>query len=146
MEWHKGEYLISNDLEKMDTDALYKLLSKSYWASDRSKEVIVKSMQHSLCFGLFDRGEQIGFARVITDNVVFAWVCDVIIHPNYRGKGLGKWLLSCMLEHPYLQVKTFGLFTKDAHKFYEQYNFKEVATMQRVIVNPESWETLTMNR
>jgi GNAT superfamily N-acetyltransferase len=143
MEWRQDNYLITDGFKKMDTDAVYQLLSNSYWASDRPIDVIVESMRNSFCFGLFESGKQIGFARVITDHIVFAWVCDVIIHPNFRGKGLGKWLLSCMMEHPDLQVKTTGLFTKDAHTFYEQYNFRAVDTMQRVVNDPKCWENLT---
>lgn len=143
MEWHEDNYSISCGFERMDTDAVFELLSNSYWASERPKEVIVQSMRNSLCFGLFEYGKQIGFARVITDNVVFAWVCDVIIDPNFRGKGLGKWMLSCIVEHPDLQVKTTGLFTKDAHTFYEQYNFKSVDTMQRVVHDPKCWNNLS---
>jgi N-acetylglutamate synthase-like GNAT family acetyltransferase len=144
MEWHKDNYLIGYGFERMDTDAVYELLSKSYWASERPKDVIVQSMHNSVCFGLFESGKQIGFARVITDNVVFAWICDVIIDSNFRGNGLGKWLLSCILEHLDLQVKTIGLFTKDAHTFYEQYNFKAVDLMQRVINDPKSWENSSL--
>jgi N-acetylglutamate synthase-like GNAT family acetyltransferase len=143
MEWRQDNYLITDGFKKMDTDAVYQLLSNSYWASERPIDVIVESMRNSFCFGLFESGKQIGFARVITDHIVFAWVCDVIIHPNFRGKGLGKWLLSCMMEHPDLQVKTTGLFTKDAHTFYEQYNFRAVDTMQRVVNDPKCWENLT---
>jgi GNAT superfamily N-acetyltransferase len=143
MEWRQDNYLITDGFKKMDTDAVYQLLSNSYWASDRPIDVIVESMRNSFCFGLFESGKQIGFARVITDHIVFAWVCDVIIHPNFRGKGLGKWFFSCMMEHPDLQVKTTGLFTKDAHTFYEQYNFRAVDTMQRVVNDPKCWENLT---
>ncbi len=73
---------------------------------------------------------QVGFARVITDNVVFSWICDVIIHPDHRGKGFGKWLFQCIMEHPQNQVKTFGLFTKDAHNLYRKFVFSDVQTMQ----------------
>ncbi|SHN24544.1 GNAT family N-acetyltransferase [Gracilibacillus kekensis] len=130
MEWYRNHYKVSDNQEKMDTDVIFDMLSKSYWAYDRSKEVIVQSMKSSICFGVFEREVQVGFARVITDNIVFSWICDVIIHPDHRGKGLGKWLFQCIMEHPQNQVKTFGLFTKDAHNLYRKFGFSDVQTMQ----------------
>lgn len=142
MEWKQDDFLVTDGFNKMDPDTVYRLLSNSYWASERPKDVIVESMRNSICFGLFKSEKQIGFARVITDHVVFAWVCDVIIDPNFRGKGLGKWLINCIMEHPDLQVKTTGLATLDAHTLYEKYHFKVAETMQRVIATPKCWEKL----
>ncbi|UOQ48742.1 GNAT family N-acetyltransferase [Gracilibacillus caseinilyticus] len=139
MKWYSKYYTVSDDQREMDTDVIFDMLSKSYWASDRSKEVIVKSMESSICFGVYEGEIQVGFARVITDNIVFSWICDVIIHPDHRGKGLGKWLFQCIMEHPENQVKTFGLFTKDAHTLYRKFGFSNVETMQCRVDDPASW-------
>ncbi|SFL56785.1 Acetyltransferase (GNAT) domain-containing protein [Gracilibacillus orientalis] len=143
MEWNKRGYTVSDNTNRMDTDAIFEMLSTSYWAADRPKEVITNSMKRSICFGIFEGERQIGFARVITDNVVFSWVCDVIIHSDYRGKGLGKWLFDCIMEHPNNQVKTVGLYTKDAHQLYEKFGFINVETMQCKKTNPKSWEKIS---
>ncbi|WP_226669789.1 GNAT family N-acetyltransferase [Metabacillus litoralis] len=137
MEWYKDGYTVDDTKTRMDTDAIYNMLSNSYWASARTKEVIINSMKNSICFGVFEGEKQIGFARVITDYYVFAWICDVIIHDNYRGKGLGKMLLTCIMEHPDIQVKSFGLYTKDAHTLYKKFGFTNVETMQCKISHQE---------
>ncbi|WP_208588885.1 GNAT family N-acetyltransferase [Gracilibacillus suaedae] len=139
MEWNKDSYTVSDNTNRMDTDAIYEMLQSSYWAANRPKEVIIQSMKNSICFGVFDGEKQVGFARVITDNFVFSWVCDVIIHSDYRGKGLGKWLFQCVMEHPDNQVKTLGLYTKDAHTLYQKFGYTDVDTMQCKIDNPQSW-------
>jgi len=140
MEWTQRDFTVSDDLSRMDTNAIYAMLSASYWAGDRPRHVLELAMQHSLCFGLFHGQEQIGFARVITDHATFAWLCDVIIHPDYRGQGLGKWVVDCALRHPSVQVRTFGLGTRDAHGLYEQFGFKRHENMLRRQAAPEAWE------
>ncbi|MCT2537704.1 GNAT family N-acetyltransferase [Aquibacillus koreensis] len=124
MEWGKGEFVISDERMKIDVDAVHQLLSNTYWASKRSKEDVAKSMKHSIVFGLYEDSKQIGFARVITDKTVFSWLLDVVIDTSYRGKGLGKWLITCILEHPDIKQTRIGLATKDAHRFYEDFGFK----------------------
>ncbi|MFC4403874.1 GNAT family N-acetyltransferase [Gracilibacillus xinjiangensis] len=139
MEWYRSGYTVSDNQDRMDTDVIYQMLSKSYWASERSKEIIVRSMKGSICFGVFDGEKQIGFARVITDKVVFSWICDVIIHPDHRGLGLGKWLFQCIMEHADNQVRTLGLVTKDAHTLYEKFGFSKTEMMRCRIGDPVSW-------
>ncbi|MGI9546541.1 MAG: GNAT family N-acetyltransferase [Flavobacteriaceae bacterium] len=128
------EIFISTDKSKMDIDFIHEYLSaKSYWAKGRSKERVEKSIAHSLCFGLFKGWHQIGFARVATDYVVFAWVMDLFVDPVYRDKGLGRKLIQSIVDHPELQdVNGIGLRTKDAHELYEKYNFKSIS-------DPETW-------
>ncbi|MEN8787927.1 MAG: GNAT family N-acetyltransferase [Flavobacteriaceae bacterium] len=128
------EYYISTDQSRMDLDFIYAYLSgKSYWAMGRSKERIEKSMAHSLCFGLFKDSQQIGFGRVATDYVVFAWIMDLFINPQFRGKGLGRMLIESIVEHPDLQdVNSIGLRTQDAHELYKKYDFKSIP-------DPETW-------
>ncbi|MFD2614192.1 GNAT family N-acetyltransferase [Paenibacillus gansuensis] len=132
MEWKKGMYKISDASDALDLDFICRELSKSYWAGERVRSSIVESIRNSLCFGLYDAlGKQVGFARVVTDKVVFSWICDVIIHEDYRGRGLGKWLMSCVLEHPDVKNTKQRLATRDAHGLYEKFGFQTDEMMTR---------------
>ena len=128
------EFIISTDKKRMELDFIYKYLSvESYWAKGRSKERVEKSVANSLCFGLFENDRQIGFGRVATDYVVFAWIMDLFIDPAFRGKGLGYKLIQSIVEHPELQeVNSIGLRTKDAHALYKKFNFDSIPS-------PETW-------
>jgi len=119
----RGSYTISTDRARLDIARLHRYLSEeSYWARGRLLEVTEKSIQHSLCFGVYDGEQQIGFARVVTDYATFAWLCDVFILEPYRGQGLGKWLVECVVGHPELQgIRLFMLATRDAHALYQRY-------------------------
>ncbi|MBD0380831.1 GNAT family N-acetyltransferase [Paenibacillus sedimenti] len=131
MEWCKDGFVLTDDKSRIDMDALYAMLSGSYWASKRSKKIVEKSLAGSLCLSLFTESAQIGFVRVITDYAVFAWICDVIVNEEYRGLGLGKWMMACMMKHPDLQQLKMALATKDAHGLYEQYGFVRKEFMVR---------------
>jgi N-acetylglutamate synthase-like GNAT family acetyltransferase len=123
---------VSTDRSKVDLNKVCDFLARSYWANNRKRETIMKSIEHSLCFSLFDKNEQIGFARVITDGATFAYLCDVFIDEDYRGKKLGTWLLQCILEHPDVDgVRRFCLATKDAHEFYKQFGFMSLQEPER---------------
>ncbi|MBS4196067.1 GNAT family N-acetyltransferase [Lederbergia citri] len=130
MEWFKDNFTISDDIENIDLDVVLLLLSNTYWASDRTKETIEKSINNSMAFGVYDKDKQIGFARVVTDKTVFSWILDVVIDENYRGRGLGKWLMTCILEHPEIKHTSFALATLDAHDFYKKFMFKENTYMR----------------
>ena len=124
------DFYISTDIESMDVDFVHNYLSNtSYWAKGRSREHVLKSMENSICFGLFtDSGKQIGFARLVTDYVVFAWIMDLFIDASYKGRGLGKKLVNHIVELPYLQhVNGIGLRTEDAHGLYEKFGFQKIA-------------------
>lgn len=124
MEWHKQEFTISDDRRKLDIGWVAEALRQTYWASDRSNEVVAASCANSLCFGLYRGGEQIGFARLVTDEYTFAWLDDVLIDPAHRGSGLGTWLVKTALAHPLVKrvdVKLLG--TRDAHSLYEKLGF-----------------------
>ena len=125
LEWQRGEFTISTDSTKLQLGAIAAFLSTSYWAHQRSVATIQRSLEGSLCFGVYQSGRQIGLARVVTDHATFAYLCDVYILEPQRGLGLGKWLMQTVLEHPELRgVRRFMLATRDAHELYMQYGFK----------------------
>ncbi|MEJ2618708.1 MAG: GNAT family N-acetyltransferase [Candidatus Thiodiazotropha sp.] len=119
------EYLISTDKSKINVDAVHDYLcNQSYWAKGRSKERVEKSIENSICFGMYDTNEiMLGFARVVTDHVVFAYLMDLFIFEKYQGKGLGKRLVKHIIEHPDLQVRLWFLATASAHELYKKYGF-----------------------
>ncbi|OIR05394.1 acetyltransferase (GNAT) family protein [mine drainage metagenome] len=121
----KDGYLISTDPSKLNIEVIHKYLSQeSYWAKDIPFETVKKSIEHSLCFGLYYLQEQIGFARLITDKATFAYLADVFILKEYRGKGLSKFLMSTIQSHPeLLNLRRWLLATKDAHGLYEQFGW-----------------------
>jgi N-acetylglutamate synthase-like GNAT family acetyltransferase len=133
MEFKNASFLISDDSALLNIDSICDFLSRAYWADKRARDVIEKSIKHSLNFGIYEGDKQIGFARVVTDRAVFAYLCDVFIHENYRGHALGKWLLECIMSHPDLQgLKRWCLLTKNAHGLYKQFGFTELE-------NPSRW-------
>jgi GNAT superfamily N-acetyltransferase len=125
MEWRNGEFTISTDRNRLQTDVIHKFLSEeSYWAKERTREQTETAIKNSLPFGVYKGENQIGFARVVTDYATFAYIGDVFILAEYRGKGLSKWLMETMLSHPELQgFRRWILATKDAHQLYEKYDF-----------------------
>ena len=131
MEWKKDNFLVSDSTDLLNLNMIYELLAQTYWATNRPQSTIDDSIKHSLNFGLYNGNGQIGFARVITDYATLAWICDVVIHPEFRGQGWGKFLLGCIVEHPKLKDIKFSLVTKDAHSFYEQFGFAKGECMKR---------------
>jgi GNAT superfamily N-acetyltransferase len=119
----RGPFHISTDQSLLDVAVISQwLVNESYWATNRSIETIRRSIEHSLCFGVFEGPRQVGFARVVTDYATFAWLCDVFILKEYKGKGLGKWLIETISNQPILNdLRIFILATKDAHGLYERY-------------------------
>lgn len=124
----KEDYRISTDSSLLQLEVIHQYLSKeSYWAQNIPFETVKKSIDHSLCFGVYQLQEQVGFARLITDQTSFAYLCDVFILPAWQGKGLSKWLIQSMQEHPELQsLRVWMLRTKDAHGLYEQFGWKNL--------------------
>ncbi len=124
-EFHNGNFLVSTDPGKLDLYAIHEFLSKeSYWAKGIPKEIMVRAIENSLCFGVYKNSKQIGFARIITDHATFAYLCDVYILETHRGKGLAKWLMSALMAHPSIQeLRRFNLVTRDAHRLYSQFGF-----------------------
>ena len=138
-EWQQGEYLISTDKDRLDFTTIHDFLSlRSYWAEGRSLEVVKSSIANSVAFGLFKDNQQIGFARVVTDYATFAWLADVFVLDEFRGRGLGKWLIAVILAHPDLQgFRRWVLSTKDAHNLYRNFGFMELKRPERWMERPD---------
>jgi GNAT superfamily N-acetyltransferase len=132
-EARRENFLISTDPARLDVDAIVEMLTRSYWAKDRPRERTERALQSSLVFGVYDGEKQIGLARVVTDYAIFAYLCDVFIHEDYRAHGLGKWLMQTVMEHPDLRtMRRWTLVTSDAHGLYRQYGFE-------ILPHPENW-------
>jgi GNAT superfamily N-acetyltransferase len=129
----KKGFLISNNNSLLDIDVIFQYLSKeSYWAKGITRERIQRSIDNSLCFGVYHEKKQIGFARVITDKATFAYLADVFVLDAYRGKGLSKWLMQTVLAHPELTgLRRWVLATADAHGLYKQFGFGPLAVPER---------------
>ena len=123
MQWTRGDFGLTDELGGLDLDATVALIQSTYWAETRSRETILRSLQHSLNFGLFHEKKQVGFARVVTDHATVGYLCDVVIAETHRGQGVGKWMLQCILGHPELRACRIDLFTRDAQDFYRAYDF-----------------------
>lgn len=120
----QGQFLISTDKSLLSMETICDfLINRSYWAGSRTREQIEKSINNSLCFGVYDSGRQVGFARVVSDYSVMYWLCDVFVDEEYRGKGIGKLLVECVVNHPELKELNGILATKDAQGLYEKYGF-----------------------
>jgi hypothetical protein len=142
--WKKGNFLISTDKKLLQAERVHKFLAnEAYWSKDIPLAVVEKSIENSLCFGLYDisanQYEQIGYARIVTDSASFAWLCDVYVENNFRKRGLSKWLMECVLSHPDLKnLRRICLATKDAHALYTQFGFEVTRT-------PENWMEIKDN-
>ena len=123
MQWGKKNYSLTDEPAKLDFEAVCSLLHSTYWAATRSRQVIAKSLENSLNFGLFYSGFQVGFARMVTDYATVGYLCDVVIAEEHRGKGVGKWMLRQILNHPALRRCRIDLFTRSAQDFYRPFGF-----------------------
>lgn len=127
-------YSISTDKSLLDVASVYDFLTnESYWSQGLTYDRFLRSVENSMCFGIFHQGRTIGFARVITDKAIFAYLCDVFIREEHRGKQLSKWLIQTIINHPELQgLRRWSLATRDAHGLYKQFGFEPIPT-------PEVW-------
>lgn len=128
METEKNGFLISTDKTKLDFGLIQKFLAEeSYWAANRSDQQTRIAIENSICFGLYQGDRQIGFARVVSDRATFAYIGDVFIIEEFRGRGLSKWLMTTIVAHPDLQnLRRWVLATRDAHGLYEQFEFSSL--------------------
>jgi GNAT superfamily N-acetyltransferase len=133
VESRRAEFVISTDRTRLDLDAIHGFLTNCYWAKGIPREVVARSIQQSLCFGVYDgSGAQVGFARVISDFATIAYVGDVFVLDTHRGRGLGKWLMESITHHPALQnLRRWILTTRDAHGLYAQVGFTPVQSPER---------------
>jgi GNAT superfamily N-acetyltransferase len=125
MEWARDGFTVSDDPARLDRGVIHRFLAESsYWARNIPSASLDKALRNSLCFALLERERQIGFARVVSDRATLAYLADVFVLPEFRGRGLAKWLLTCVLEHPELQgLRRWILGTRDAHGLYAKLGF-----------------------
>ncbi len=132
-DWQNGEFIISTARRRLQIDVIQKFLTEeSYWAKERTREQTTTAIENSLCFGVYAGEKQIGFARVVTDYATFAYLGDVFILEEFRGRRLSKWLMETILAHPDLQnFRRWILATKDAHKLYAKFGFGALKAPER---------------
>ena len=128
-----AEYEISTDAHRLNVEVIHKFLAEdSYWSPGIPRSVVERAIGNSLCFGVYHRAAQVGFARVVTDKSTFALLADLFILKAHRGKGLSKWLMRCVVGHEDLQgLRRLLLLTSDAHGLYRQFGFKELGNPSR---------------
>lgn len=125
-------FTISTNKAQLDIPMIYDFLCQSYWAKNLALGTLLKAIENSLCVGIYDQKKQVGFLRVVTDYATFAYVSDVFVLENYRGRGLGKKMIDFCLNHPELSnLRQWLLLTKDAHEFYQKCGFKQVENAER---------------
>jgi GNAT superfamily N-acetyltransferase len=143
MEWTKDDYIITTDKSLIDVNYVHWFLTNSYWAEGIPFKTVQSSIDGSLCFSVVYLNHQVGFARVITDEATFAYLADVFVDENFRGRGLSKWLIQTILSYPGLQgLRRFMLATRDAHGLYEQFGFQALDHVDRWmhIRNPDVYK------
>jgi len=125
--------VVSTDRARLDLDVIHEFLTNCYWAKGIPRDVVQRSIEHSLCFGVYDgSGVQVGFARVVSDFATVAYIGDVFVLESHCGCGLGRWLIDCIMQHPALQgLRRWILLTRDAHGLYEQFGFTPVKSPER---------------
>jgi len=133
VEISENGFIFSDKKDLLDIEAIHHYLSTaSYWAKNIPFDTVKRSIENSLCFGIYKGPEQVGFARWVTDKATFAWLCDVYVKDSYRGLGLSKKLMSFMIFHPDLQgLRRYQLATLDAHGLYEQFGFSQIENPER---------------
>lgn len=138
-----ARFSISTDKSKLDLVMIHNFLKNAYWSKNIPISIVAKSIQHSLCFGVYEIEKQVGFARVVSDYATFAYLMDVFILEPYQGQGLGKWLMTSILEHSDLQeLRKWLLGTRTAHDFYRKYGFKNLTKpdLYMEISNPDMYQ------
>jgi N-acetylglutamate synthase-like GNAT family acetyltransferase len=139
--WHRNDFTISTDQEKLQIDRIHKFLSEeAYWCLGIPKTTLEKAIRNSICFGVYAKnGDQVGFARLVTDQATFAWLCDVYIEKNFRGLTLSKWLLECIATSGLTKgLRRTCLATRDAHGLYKYFGFEVTQT-------PQNWMEIKDN-
>lgn len=139
----RNSYTLSSDPGRLDVDAIHDFLTNCYWAKGISREVVVRSIENSLCFGVYRGKKQVGFARVISDFATYAYIGDVFVLESHRGRGLSQWMMEEIINHPRLQnLRRWTLLTRDAHGLYARFGFTPVTKPERYMElhNPAVYE------
>jgi len=132
IESRQDDYLMSTDPAKLDAEAVHAFLTTAYWCQGISLGLLKKALANSLCFGIYHKGRQVGLSRVVTDYATYAYLCDVYVLEEHRGKGLGHWMVECVMTHPELQnLRRFTLATRDAHGIYAAFGFTSPKAPER---------------
>jgi len=132
MSFSADDFIVSSDKSKLNVDVVYEFLTNSYWAAGRSREAVEKTINSSICFGIYNGNDQAGYARVLTDYITIAYIADVFVLEKFRGIGLGKKLIGSILSYPGLDgVKKWMLATNDAHGLYSQFGFKSLSRPEK---------------
>lgn len=133
-EWKRDHLLVTTDPARMDVDAIHAFLARAYWSTGIPRATVESAVRHSLCFGLFDSTAQVGLARLVTDHATFAYLCDVYVLESHRGRGLGQWLIECVMAHPSMSgLRRIMLVTNDAHELYRRFGFVEATDPQKLM-------------
>lgn len=145
VEDRRGEFLVSTNRERLNLDVVHGFLTNCYWAKGIPREVVERSVKHSLCFGIYEPGgAQVGFARVVSDFATVAYLGDVFVLETHCGRGLSKWLMECIVQHPALQnLRRWILLTRDAHRLYSRFGFTPLNAPERYMElhRPDVYET-----
>ena len=141
MEWKQGEFTISTEKGRLDREAIHAFLKESYWARGVPRQIVDRSIENSLCFGLYDGARLVGFARVITDRATFGYLADVFVVESHRGRGLATWFMESLMSHPDLRdIRRWMLVTRDAHGLYRKVGFADLSAperiMEKLLANP----------
>lgn len=123
MDWRRDNYLITDDRSRVQLGVVHRLLAATYWGGRRPMEIVERMVAGSICFSLYQGSRQIGFGRAVTDSATFTWVADIVVEPEFRGAGLGKWIVECLLAHPAIAGTQLVLQTRDAQGLYERFGF-----------------------
>ncbi len=145
VEHTQGDGLISTDKSRLQMDVIHDFLTHAPWSPGISVAILEKAIQNSVCFGVYEKGEQVGFARVISDFATFAYISDLFILPTARDRGLAQWLVKTIVEHPDLQgLRRFCLITRNAQSLYEPFGFEVSKYPERFmeILDPEIYRKL----
>ncbi len=136
VEWQRDGYTINDDPARLDLDVIHGFLATAYWSGGVPRDVVERSIKGSVPFGVYaPDGGQVGFARAVTDRATFAWICDVFVLPEERGRGLGVWLMETIVAHPELQgLRRWLLGTRDAHELYRRIGFQKLPEPGRFMI------------
>ena len=137
----KDNLTISTDPHRLDLEAVCGFMARSYWALNRTRPTIERALRNSLVFGVYEESCMVAMARIVSDYATFAWLCDVFVREDYRGRGIGKWLMESILAHPELQgLRRWLLATRDAHGLYSQYGYTSLHNIERWMerINPDA--------